>query len=168
MELTGWASGPFFVSGEYMAQANKQLQAVIEPAVTALGYELVGIEYIAQGKHSVLRIYIDQDEGITVDDCAEVSHQVSAVLDVEDPVQGVYTLEVSSPGLDRPLFTEAHYVRYLGEQAEIRLRSPLEGRRKFKGRLQAVNDGQVEIEVDGEVYSINLDNVDKAHLVHEW
>ncbi len=151
-----------------MAQANKQLLDIIEPAVTALSYELVGVEYIAQGKHSVLRIYIDSEAGITVDDCAAVSHQVSAVLDVEDPISGVYTLEVSSPGLDRPLFTEAHYERYLGEQAEIRLRSPLDGRRKFKGRLQSVKDGQVEIEVDGESYTIDIDNVEKAHLVHEW
>jgi ribosome maturation factor RimP len=151
-----------------MAQANKQLQAIIEPAVTALGYELVGIEYISQGKHSVLRVYIDQEEGITVDDCAAVSHQVSAVLDVEDPIKGVYTLEVSSPGLDRPLFSEAHYERYLGNMAEIRLRSPVDGRRKFKGRLQAVRDGQVEIEVDGERHTLALDNVEKAHLVHEW
>jgi ribosome maturation factor RimP len=151
-----------------MAQANKQLQAIIEPAVTALGYELVGVEYISQGKHSVLRVYIDQEEGITVDDCAAVSHQVSAVLDVEDPIKGVYTLEVSSPGLDRPLFTEAHYERYLGNMAEIRLRSPVDGRRKFKGRLQAVRDGQVEIEVDGERHTLALDNVEKAHLVHEW
>jgi len=165
--LTRWAVGPFFVSGENM-QANKQLQAIIEPAVTALGYELVGIEYMSQGKHSVLRIYIDHENGISVDDCADVSHQVSAVLDVEDPITGLYTLEVSSPGLDRPLFSEAHYQRYLGQLAEIRLRSPLEGRRRFKGRLQAVQDGQVMIEVDGVEYSISLDNIEKANLVHEW
>ena len=160
--------GPFFVSGENMVQANKQLQAVIEPAVTALGYELVGIEYLSQGKHSVLRVYIDHESGISVDDCADVSHQISAVLDVEDPITGFYTLEVSSPGLDRPLFTEAHYQRYVGQLAEIRLRSPLEGRRKFKGRLKAVQDGQVVIEVDGVDHSIELDNVEKANLVHEW
>jgi len=160
--------GPFFVSGENMVQANKQLQAIIEPAVTALGYELVGIELLSQGKHSVLRVYIDHEEGISVDDCADVSHQVSAVLDVEDPITGLYTLEVSSPGLDRPLFTEAHYQRYTGQQAEIRLRSPLEGRRKFKGRLQSVQDGQVVIEVDGVEYSLSLDNIEKANLVHEW
>jgi ribosome maturation factor RimP len=144
------------------------LQAIIEPAVTALGYELVGIEYMSQGKHSVLRIYIDHENGISVDDCADVSHQVSAVLDVEDPITGLYTLEVSSPGLDRPLFSEAHYQRYFGQLAEIRLRSPLEGRRRFKGRLQSVQDGQVMIEVDGVEYSIALDNIEKANLVHEW
>ncbi len=160
--------GPFFVSGENMVQANKQLQAIIEPAVSALGYELVGIEHLSQGKHSVLRVYIDHEDGISVDDCAEVSHQVSAVLDVEDPITGLYTLEVSSPGLDRPLFTEAHYVRYVGQLAEIRSHSPIDGRRRFKGRLQAVQDGQVVIEVDGVEYSIALDNIEKANLVHEW
>ena len=160
--------GPFFVSGENMVQANKQLQAIIEPAVSALGYELVGIEHLSQGKHSVLRVYIDHEDGISVDDCADVSHQVSAVLDVEDPITGLYTLEVSSPGLDRPLFTEAHYLRYVGQLAEIRSHSPIDGRRRFKGRLQAVQDGQVVIEVDGVEYSIALDNIDKANLVHEW
>ncbi len=160
--------GPFFVSGENMVQANKQLQAIIEPAVSALGYELVGIEHLSQGKHSVLRVYIDHEDGISVDDCAEVSHQVSAVLDVEDPITGLYTLEVSSPGLDRPLFTEAHYVRYVGQLAEIRSHSPIDGRRRFKGRLQAVQDGLVVIEVDGVEYSIALDNIEKANLVHEW
>ncbi len=116
----------------------------------------------------MLRVYIDHENGISVDDCADVSHQVSAVLDVEDPIVGLYTLEVSSPGLDRPLFTEAHYERYLGQVAEIRLRSPLDGRRKYKGHLLSVRDGQVVIEVDGVEYSLALDNIEKAHLVHEW
>jgi ribosome maturation factor RimP len=160
--------GPFFVSEENMVQASKQLQAIIEPAVTALGYELVGIEHLQQGKHSVLRVYIDHENGISVDDCADVSYQVSAVLDVEEPITGLYTLEVSSPGLDRPLFSEAHYQRYVGNLAEIRLRSPLEGRRRFKGRLKTVQDGLVVIEVDGVEYSITLDNIEKANLVHEW
>jgi ribosome maturation factor RimP len=168
MELTGWALGPFFVSGENMGQANTQLEAIIEPAVSALGFELVGIEYLSQGRHSVLRVYIDHEDGINVDNCADVSRQVSAVLDVEDPIRGEYTLEVSSPGLDRPLFTAEHYQRYSGSLAEIRLRSPQDGRRKFKGRLHGVREEQVVIEVDGQEYSLALDNIEKAHLVHEW
>jgi ribosome maturation factor RimP len=151
-----------------MGQANAQLQAIIEPAVTALGYELVGVEYLSQGKHSVLRVYIDQEQGISVEDCAEVSRQVSAVLDVEDPIKGEYTLEVSSPGLDRPLFTLEQYQRYSGSLAEIRLRSPLEGRRKFKGRMHGVRDEQVVIDVDGVEYLLALDNIEKANLIHEW
>jgi len=151
-----------------MAQANAQLEALIEPAVTALGFELVGTEYLSQGRHSVLRIYIDHEEGIDVDDCAEVSRQVSAVLDVEDPIKGEYTLEVSSPGVDRPLFKPEHYQQYSGSLAEIRLRSPLDGRRKFKGRMHGVKDGQVVIDVDGVEYTLALDNIEKANLIHEW
>ena len=151
-----------------MAQASAQLQAIIESAVTALGFELIGIEHLSQGRHSLLRIYIDHEDGIDVEDCAEVSRQVSAVLDVEDPIKGEYTLEVSSPGLDRPLFTEAHYQRYSGSLAEIRLRAPLEGRRKFRGRLQGVSDGKVLIEVDGVEYAVPLDGIEKANLIHEW
>ncbi|MFO7592673.1 MAG: ribosome maturation factor RimP [Pseudomonadota bacterium] len=151
-----------------MGQANKQLYTIIEPAVTVLGFELVGIEHLSQGRHSVLRIYIDHEDGIDVEDCADVSRQVSAVLDVEDPIRGEYTLEVSSPGLDRPLFTPEHYQRYSGSLAEIRLRSPLEGRRKFKGRMHGVKDDDVVIEVDGVDYSLPLDNIEKANLIHEW
>jgi ribosome maturation factor RimP len=160
--------GPFFVSGEKMAQASAQLQAIIEPAVTALGFELVGIEHLSQGRHSLLRIYIDHEDGIGVEHCAEVSHQVSAVLDVEDPITGEYTLEVSSPGLDRPLFTEAHFRRYEGSMVDLRLRAPLEGRRRFKGRMHGVTDGKVLIEVDGVEYAVPLDGIEKANLVHEW
>lgn len=151
-----------------MAQANAQLQALIEPAVSALGFELIGVEHLAQGRHSVLRVYIDHENGIDVEDCAEVSRQVSAVLDVEDPIRGEYTLEVSSPGLDRPLFTAEHYQRYNGSLAEIRLRSPLDGRRKFKGRMHGVRDEAVVIEVDGVEYTLALDNIEKANLIHEW
>lgn len=160
--------GPFFISGEKMAQASPKIQAIIEPAVTTLGYELVGIEYLPQGRHSLLRVYIDHEDGIDVDDCAEVSYQVSAVLDVEDPIHGEYTLEVSSPGLERPLFTAEHYARFVGNLAELRLRAPQDGRRKFKGRLLSVADGQVVMEVDGTEVQISLENIEKGHLVHEW
>ncbi|MGM0594233.1 MAG: ribosome maturation factor RimP [Pseudomonadota bacterium] len=151
-----------------MGQANAQLQAIIEPAVTALGYELVGVEHLSQGRHSVLRVYIDHEDGITVEDCADASRQVSAVLDVEDPIRGEYTLEVSSPGLDRPLFTPEHYERYSGSLADIRLRAPQDGRRKFKGRMHGLRDEHVVIEVDGEEYTLALDSIEKANLVHEW
>jgi ribosome maturation factor RimP len=151
-----------------MAQASEKLVAIVEPAVSALGFELVGIEHVPQGRHSLLRIYIDHENGITVDDCGHVSHQVSAVLDVEDPIRGMYTLEVSSPGLERPLFTLEHYERFVGNLAEIRMHAPQNGRRKFKGRIQGVDDDEVIVEVDGDECRLPIGNIDKAHLIHEW
>ena len=151
-----------------MAKASDKIVAMVEPAVRALGFELVGVEHMPQGRHSLLRIYIDHEDGITVDDCGNVSHQVSAVLDVEDPIRGEYTLEVSSPGLERPLFTLEHYQRFSGNLAEIRMHAPLSGRRKFKGRIQGIDGDVVIIEQDGEVYRLPIDNIDKAHLIHEW
>ncbi len=160
--------GPFFVSGDSMGQAGNQLEAIIEPAVKALGFELVGVEYISQGRHSMLRIYIDSDAGITVDDCADVSNQVSAVLDVEDPIRGEYTLEISSPGVDRPLFKMEHYERFAGHQVELRLRLPIEGRRKYKGTIKRVEENQVVVEVEGGEHRFSLADIEKARLVPEW
>ncbi len=151
-----------------MAQASEKLVAIIEPAVSALGFELLGVEYMPQGRHSLLRIYIDHEDGITVDDCGDVSHQVSAVLDVEDPIRGEYTLEVSSPGLERPLFTLEHYARFAGQLAEIRLHAPLHGRRKFKGRIKGVDGDEVILDVEGEEQRLAIGNIEKAHLIHEW
>jgi len=138
---------------------------LLEPVITAMGYELLGIEYISQGRHSLLRIYLDKPEGIVVEDCEKVSRQVSAVLDVEDPISGQYTLEVSSPGLDRPLFTLAQCERFVGEQVNLRLHAPHQGRKRFKGLLSAVSDGQIAVEVDGNVYEIPFDLVEKANLI---
>ncbi len=160
--------GPFFISGEKMAQASEKLVAMIEPAVTALGFELVGVEHMSQGRHSLLRIYIDHENGVNVDDCGHVSHQVSAVLDVEDPIRGEYTLEVSSPGLERPLFTLEHYARFVDSLVEIRMHAPVAGRRKYKGRIQGVEGDEVVIDMDGEEHRLAFDNIDKAHLIHEW
>ena len=140
---------------------------LLTPAVTALGYELVGVEHLRQGKHSVLRVYIDSESGVTVEDCALVSHQVSGVLDVEEPVRGEYSLEVSSPGLDRPLFTLTQFERFRGRQARLLLAAPHEGRRKFSGRLEGVRDGQVVIDVDGEQLLFSLAEIDRARLVPE-
>ena len=157
-----------FLNDGLMARASTQITAVIEPAVTALGFELVGVEHLTQGRHSLLRIYIDHPDGIDVEDCADVSRQVSAVLDVEDPIRGEYTLEVSSPGLDRPLFNGEQFARYIGQLADVRLRVAQQGRRRFRGRLLGVEAGQLRIEVDGIEWTLILDNVDKANLIHEW
>ncbi len=144
---------------------NAELEKIIRPAVEATGFEFWGLEYLAQGKHSVLRVYIDHADGIDVDNCAEVSHQVSGVLDLENPIQGYYNLEVSSPGMDRPLFTEEQFARYQGEEAELRVSVAINGRRKFKGTIAQVENGVISLLVDGESFEIPCQQVEKAHLV---
>ncbi|MRX27742.1 ribosome maturation factor RimP [Kangiella sp. HZ709] len=144
---------------------NAVLEELIRPAVEATGFEFWGLEYLAQGKHSVLRVFIDHENGIDVDNCAEVSHQVSGVLDLEDPIQGYYNLEVSSPGMDRPLFTEAQFAMYPGEEVEMRSAVAVNGRRKFKGTLEKVENGLIYLLVDGESFEIPCQQVEKANLV---
>lgn len=132
-----------------------------------MGYELLGIEHLSQGRRSLVRIYIDSDQGITLDDCEAVSHQVSGMLDVEDPIRGQYALEISSPGLDRPLFKREHYEQYVGNRVRIRMALPIEGRRKFAGILAGVREDKV-IVIDDEVeYELPLSGIDKANLVPE-
>jgi ribosome maturation factor RimP len=150
-----------------MARVSPTVKALIEPVVTGLGYELVGVEYLAQGHHSLLRVYVDSDAGITVDDCADVSRQLSAMLDVEDPLPGTYSLEVSSPGVDRPLFEAADFERFSGQQARIRLLAPLDGQRKFKGVLTGIQNNNVLLMEDGREVSVPLDRIAKANLVAE-
>ncbi len=151
-----------------MAILKERLDEIITPVVEGLGYERVGIEYLPQGKHSLLRVYIDHVSGITLDDCERVSRQVSAVMDVEDPLSGNYNLEISSPGLDRPLFVEEHYRRFVGSRIFVRMALPLEGRRRFEGMLEGVEEGVVIVEIDGERFRLPLAQVDKAHLVPEF
>ncbi len=148
-----------------MSGKASKLQELLEPTVTALGYELWGIEYLSQGKHTLLRVFIDSENGITVDDCARSSHQISGVLDVEDPIAGEYSLEVSSPGMDRPLFTLDQYRKYVGSEVSVRLRAAFEGRRKFKGRLVGVEDEDVVVVVDEHEYLLPLDQIEKANVV---
>ncbi|WP_106475824.1 ribosome maturation factor RimP [Phytohalomonas tamaricis] len=151
-----------------MATKEAALYALIEPAVTALGFELWGIEYLAQGKHSRLVIYIEHDNGINVDDCADVSRQVSAILDVEDPIAGQYNLEVSSPGMDRPLFSLSHFSRFAGHVVQLRLRAPFEGQRKFKGLLVGVDGDEVLLQVGEEEYGFPIETIDQAHVVPQF
>ena len=147
-----------------MAVKERQLEDMLKPTVEGLGFELWGIEYISQGRHSVLCIYIESDNGINVDDCAQVSHQVGSLLDVEDAITGEYTLEVSSPGMDRLLFKLDQYPAYVGEEIEMRLRTPFEGRRKFKGVLKGIEGEDIVVEVDNHEYLLPHDAVDKARI----
>ena len=147
-----------------MSGKEAQLTQLLQPTVEAMGYTLWGIELISPGKRPTLRLYIEAEEGIGVDDCAAVSHQVSGVLDVEDPITSEYTLEVSSPGVDRLLFSPEHYSPYAGEMIDVRLRLPVEGRRRYKGTLIAVKGETVVVAADDQAFELPLRSVDRARV----
>lgn len=163
-----------------MRRASEQLWKLLEPVTNSMGYEFVGAEFGQAENGMTLRVYIDlEDEekkaaGKTVllDDCAEVSKQVSALLDVEDPIPGEYVLEVSSPGLNRPLFNESHYDAVMGEVVKLKLRTPYDvdgsHRRNFKGTLVLVEAGDIEIETDGQNYRLSIEDVEQARLVYSF
>lgn len=151
-----------------MAKFAQKLTEMLRPAVEGVGKELLGIEYISAGNNSVLRLFIDHENGINVDDCAEVSRQVGAILDVEDPIGPEYNLEVSSPGLDRPLFDLEQFQAVIGETITVKLSMPSNGRRKFKGKLEAINDETLIVVVDGLDYELVFSNIDKANLVPKF
>lgn len=142
-----------------------ELFSLLEPTVVTLGYELVEIEFAPAGGGGLLRLYIDAAPGITLDDCERVSRQVSAVLEAEDPIPGRYTLEVSSPGLDRVLRTREHFRRFLGSRIKVQLATPLDGRRRFTGRLLEVLDDGVVLDVDGARTLLGFGQIQKARLV---
>ncbi|MES9856705.1 MAG: ribosome maturation factor RimP [Sedimenticola sp.] len=151
-----------------MASATDSLTEMIRETVEPMGYELVGVEYHSQGTGgSLLRIYIDHTNGINVDDCASVSRQVSSVFDVEDPIRENYSLEVSSPGLDRPLFSAKDFERFAGSRVSIKLRTKLYEKRRFQGVLQGILDGDVVVAMDDLEYRLPLEQIDKARLVPE-
>lgn len=151
-----------------MATKGAALNALIEPVVTAMGFELWGIDYLSQGKHSRLVIYIDHADGVSVDNCADISRQVSAIMDVEDPIAGEYRLEVSSPGMDRPLFRLDQFSRYAGHHVALKLRAPFEGRRKFQGVLAGTEGDEVLVQIDGEEYCFPIDGIDQARVVPQF
>lgn len=153
-----------------MARYSPELHELVAPVVESMGFELVGIEYHANSKNGLLRVYIDSGGGITVDDCAAVSHQVSGLLDVEDPVTGRYTLEVSSPGLDRPLFVPEHYRRFVGSKVALKLIRPIEGRagRKLTGVIVSAEEARVSLEAEGVIVVVPLENVDTARIVPDF
>jgi ribosome maturation factor RimP len=144
------------------------LLQLLEPVLESLGYELVELEFHPQGRSSLLRVFIDREGGVTLDDCEKASRQVSAVLDVEDPIPSAYTLEMSSPGLDRPLRKSGDYTRFAGRQAKLELLIPREGRRRFTGTLRGLESDEVLIEVDEVTHRLPLSEIAKARLVPEF
>lgn len=151
-----------------MASKQSQLETMIEPIVASLEYRLWGLELLSQRRHSLLRIYIDSDNGITVDDCEKVSRQISSVFDVEDPIKDEYTLEVSSPGMDRPLFRLEQYQAWAGSEVTIRLRAPFEGRRRYRGLLKGVEEQDVVIVADGHEFLLPVESIEKAQVVPKF
>ena len=144
-----------------------ELAVLLEPTVERLGYELSDLEVRIGGKGGQIRVFIDKPEGIGLADCEKVSEAVSALLDVEDPVPGNYNLEVSSPGLDRKLTKVEHFQRFMGEVVKVKTRFPVEGRRRFRGKLMSANEDGIVVEVDGQLHSLALATIDTARLVPE-
>ncbi|MGS0674703.1 ribosome maturation factor RimP [Shewanella sp. 0m-4] len=151
-----------------MATLERKLVEMLNAPVEALGHKLWGLEYIQAGKHSILRLYIDNEKGIFIEDCAEASRQVSAVLDVEDPITSEYTLEVSSPGVDRPLFTAEQYKAYIGETVKVQLTMPVAGSRNLKGTVTGVDGQMLNLSVDGNELIVALDNIRKGNLIAKF
>ncbi|EIJ70586.1 ribosome maturation factor RimP [Pasteurella bettyae] len=151
-----------------MATLEQNLQEMLQGSVEDLGCELWGIECQRAGRFMTVRLYIDKEGGVTVDDCADVSRQVSAILDVEDPIADKYNLEVSSPGLDRPLFTLAQFQRYVGQDVSVHLRIPVLDRRKWQGKLEKIDNDMLTLIVDGQEQVLVFGNIQKANVIPKF
>lgn len=151
-----------------MATLEQKLQELLQGSVEDLGCELWGIECQRVGRYLTVRLFIDKEGGVTVEDCADVSRQVSAVLDVEDPIADKYNLEVSSPGLDRPLFTFAQYTRYIGQEIVVHLRIPVADRRKWQGELAKIENDMITLIVDKQEQILAFGNIQKANVVPKF
>jgi len=159
---------PIFFS-ESIVSSGEVLKQLLKPVVDSLGCELWGVELQMDGNTKLLRIFIDRGEdGVDITDCEKVSRQASAILDVEDVISGEYTLEVSSPGMDRPLYELDHYARYLGEQISLRLRFPYEGRRNFKGQLRSIEGDEIVVVVADNEFLFPVEGIEKANLVPQF
>lgn len=143
------------------------IEQLLKPTIESMGYVLWGCEYLAQGKHSLLRVYIDKENGIGIEDCEQVSRQVSALLDVEDPIPGNYSLEVSSPGIPRPLFSNWQYQQCIGQVVNLKLFKPVAGIRKFTGVIVSANDSTLILNVNGKQQDFLFSNIAKANLMAE-
>ena len=144
-----------------------QLGELLAPVVAGLGYELWELEFAPRAGGGVLRLYIDSDVGISLEDCERVSRAVSETLDAADPIPGHYTLEVSSPGLDRVLRTQDHFARFAGERVKLEMMQPVEGRKRFAGRLARVGRGEITLEFEGGAITLPIEDIHKARLAPE-
>ncbi len=155
------------MTGSGTSAARTRLLALLEPAVAAMGYELADVEFTSRPGGGVLRLFIDAEDGITLEDCEAVSRQVSGVLEVEQPVRGDYDLEVSSPGLDRKLVKPGHYDRFAGSKVQGRFRQPIGGRRRFHGILERREGDRIWLTLDGETTAVPLGDIELIRLVPE-
>ena len=159
-----------------MTDKATDIAKLLAPTIASLDLELLGAEYLPAPGSALLRLYIDvpavaegaEPRAVTIEDCEAVSREVSAQLDVEDPISGNYTLEVSSPGVDRPLFAPAQFARFLGERAKVGLKLPQDGRRRVQGVIAAVDGDRISFDIDGTPFEVGFDNIDKARLMPDW
>lgn len=146
-------------------QPQQKWRALLEPLLQGTVYELVGVECIRRGKHSVLRMYLDKPGGITIGEIATLTRKISVLLDVARPVAGPYLLEISSPGVERPLFDPLHFQRQIGENVSLRLKRLIDNRRYYRGLLLAADAEKIQIEMEGQAYVFNYADIDKAKLL---
>ena len=151
-----------------VSPSEQALEALIAPTVRGLGCEVWGIEYRPRSRGSTLKVFIEAEDGVTIEDCERVSVQIGALLDVEDPIIEPYRLEVSSPGLDRILFRREHYQTYLGEKVDVRLAFPFEGRRRFTGQLAGIEGDDIVVRLDDVEYLLPLEQVQRARIVPDF
>lgn len=144
---------------------QEQLDNLIHSVVTGLGFQVWGFEYRPHSESALLRIFIENEGGVSIENCTKVSRQIGAALDVDDIIPVAYILEVSSPGIDRVLFTPEQYTNYVGEEVKVRTRSPIEGRRNFRGTIESVGDLEVSVKIDNDTFVIPFNVVDRARLV---
>jgi ribosome maturation factor RimP len=159
------------LAGKALMVSGKQLELeqLLLPTIQRAGFELWGLEYAPQAGTSMLRIYLEHAErAVTIDDCESISREISALMDVEDPIAGEYQLEVSSPGVDRPLFSAAQFARYIGEEVKLETLLPVEGRRRFKGTIAEVVDTRITLKMDQQSYTLAERDIAKARIVPDY
>jgi ribosome maturation factor RimP len=152
-------------AAEFIVQRSWEL---LSPIIEANGFELVEVEFVMERGHWILRLYVDREGGVNLDDCVQLSEEIGHILDVEDYVDRSYNLEVSSPGLNRPLRKEKDFQAHVGKRVKIVMKEPVEGRRNFKGILKGISDGQISLEADGEVFTLALSGVKKANVIFDF
>lgn len=144
---------------------QEKWEKIVAPVFVGTPFELVGIECVGGGKHTTVRIFIDKPGGISIDEIVDLTRQINIVLEVEEPIKGLYTLEVSSPGLERPLFKSEHFKQQIGQIIALRTRQAIKERQNFKGLLKSADDESIELEIDGQLFSFSYADIDKARVI---